>query len=88
MRDFKKPVADKGSKGKTVIVQKEYERKDKFPACSICQRTNHLEKDCWYKEKPHIECRFCKKLGHIERNCRIKQNQVQGRYQPKDQSTQ
>ena len=75
VRDFKKPVADKGSKGKGVMRQQEPGKKNRFPPCNICQRTNHLEKDCWYKGKPQIECRFCKKLGHIERNCRVKQNQ-------------
>lgn len=39
--------------------------------------TNHLENDCWYKDKKAIQCHFCKKLGHKERNCRLKQKQSQ-----------
>ena len=31
---------------------KELASKGKFPSCVIRKRTNHLEKDCWYKDKP------------------------------------
>lgn len=42
--------------------------------CSNCGRTNHVDKDCWYKEtyarnKNSIQCYYCKKFGHIEKNC-------------------
>ncbi|KAF7838906.1 Retrovirus-related Pol polyprotein from transposon TNT 1-94 [Senna tora] len=55
---------------------KNAEKKEKFAPCGICQRENHLEKDCWYKGKGPIQCRFCKKMGHIEKNCRKKQGQT------------
>ena len=42
----------------------------KYPPCSICEKTNHLEKDCWFRDKP--QCRNCKRFGHEEKNCRLK----------------
>ncbi|XP_055814518.1 uncharacterized protein LOC129884204 [Solanum dulcamara] len=65
---------DKVGKGKP---WKESSKKGKFPPCNHCKRTNHQEKDCWFKGKPSIQCRFCKKMVHIEKNCRFKQNQPQ-----------
>nr|CAN72453.1 hypothetical protein VITISV_008931 [Vitis vinifera] len=35
-------------------------RKGKFSPCSHCRRTNHAEKDCWYKVQPKV------KLGNGE----------------------
>ena len=46
------------------------EKKGKYPPCGICKKTNHLEKDCWFRDKP--KCRSCKKFGHEEKNCRLK----------------
>ncbi|KAF7812595.1 Retrovirus-related Pol polyprotein from transposon TNT 1-94 [Senna tora] len=66
----KKGYVDKRGKHKN---GKNTDKKEKFPPCSICQRDNHLEKDCWYKGKGPIQCRFCEKVGHIEKNCRKKQ---------------
>ena len=43
-----------------------------FTPCSHCKRTNHDEKDCWYKNKPAIKCNFCNFLGHSEKFCRAK----------------
>ncbi|GKV21544.1 hypothetical protein SLEP1_g31514 [Rubroshorea leprosula] len=45
-------------------------RKWRFPPCCHCRKTNHEEKDCWFKGKSQIQCRFCKKYGHFEKNCR------------------
>ncbi|KAF7833311.1 putative disease resistance protein [Senna tora] len=72
-KDKKKHGGDKTEKGKTAMSSKEPRKRGKFPICKVCQRDNHLEKDCWYKGKGPIQCRFCKKMGHIERNCRMKQ---------------
>lgn len=47
-------------------------KKGNFSPCSHCRRTNHADKDCWYKDKPSIRCNFCKKLGHGEKYCRTK----------------
>ena len=30
----------------------------RFPPCSHCMKTNHLEKYCWYR--PRVQCRICK----------------------------
>ena len=46
-------------------------------SCSHCSRTNHVEKDCWYKGKPHFNCYFCNKIGHSEKYCRVKKKQSQ-----------
>ena len=63
-------------RGKELTTQSRTKR-EKFPPCASCKRTNHLEKYCWFKGKPPIQCSFYKKLGHIEKNCRAKQNQAQ-----------
>ena len=47
--------------------------KGKFPPCGICNKTNHLEKDCYHKGKP--KCNHCKKFGHSEKDCWHKQKQ-------------
>jgi len=46
-------------------------------ASSHCKRTNHAEKDCWYKDKPSFKCTFCNNLGHSEKYCRAKKKQSQ-----------
>ena len=48
-----------------------------FSPCSHCSRTNHAEKDCWYKGKPPFNCNCCNKLGHCEKYCRAKKKQSQ-----------
>ncbi|CAN0856784.1 Retrovirus-related Pol polyprotein from transposon TNT 1-94 [Linum grandiflorum] len=55
--------------------QKSRSPTDKYPPCGTCRRTNHLEKDCWIKNK--TQCTFCKKIGHIEPVCRFKKAQSQ-----------
>ncbi|XP_015572621.2 uncharacterized protein LOC107260952 [Ricinus communis] len=49
-------------------------KQGKLPPCSICKKTNHAEKDCWYKdgEKPKYKCSSCNKIGHTEKFCRAK----------------
>ena len=74
MKDNRRMEGDKLEKGKP---RKESSKRGKFPPCSHCKRTNHQEKDCWFKGKPPIQCRFCRKMGHIEKNCRARQNQPQ-----------
>ena len=52
-------------------------RKGNFLLCSHYRRTNHAEKDCWYKDKPSFHCNLCNKLGHNEKYCRTKKKQWQ-----------
>jgi len=59
----KKPITEYARKGKCVMTDKDSGKKNKFPPYKICQRTNHLEKNWWFKGKPQIEWVFCKKLG-------------------------
>ena len=46
-----------------------------YSPCSHCRRTNHAEKDCWYKHKPSFKCSFCNNLVHSEKFCRAKNRQ-------------
>ncbi|KAL4367990.1 hypothetical protein GQ457_05G026520 [Hibiscus cannabinus] len=39
----------------------------KYPVCGICNKTNHLEKNCYHKGKS--TCNYCKKFGHLEKDC-------------------
>ncbi|GKU93722.1 hypothetical protein SLEP1_g7290 [Rubroshorea leprosula] len=72
--------ANKVEKGKhQAECSRNFDKRDKFPPCPNCRRTNHLEKDCWHKGKPRFYCKNCKKHGHTEKFC--KANQVQ--YRPK-----
>ena len=52
-------------------------RKENFLSCSHCSRTNHAEKDCWYKGKPHFNCNLYNKIGHSEKYWRAKKKQSQ-----------
>ncbi|KAK4410169.1 hypothetical protein Sango_0089900 [Sesamum angolense] len=47
-------------------------KKQNMRPCRICKRTNHLEKDCYFRGKP--QCRNCKRFGHVEKDCRLKGN--------------
>ncbi|KAK4385204.1 hypothetical protein Sango_2644400 [Sesamum angolense] len=47
-------------------------KKHNMRPCRICKRTNHLEKDCYFRGKP--QCRNCKRFGHMEKDCRLKGN--------------
>jgi hypothetical protein len=54
------------------------EKKEHFPACKYCQKTNHFEVWCWLK---NAQCRNYKQFDHIQRFCKnkaeiIKQAQV------------
>ncbi|XP_016558286.1 protein lin-28 homolog A-like [Capsicum annuum] len=77
VKDNRRMEGDKTAKRKPWT---ESSQKAKFLPCVHCKRTNHQEKDCWFKGKPSIQCRFCRKMGHIEKNCRAKQNQPQQRH--------
>ena len=46
-------------------------KKDKYPPCSHCKKSTHLEKYFWFR--PNIQCRLCKQMGHVERVCKNKQ---------------
>ncbi|KAL0298706.1 UNVERIFIED_CONTAM: Copia protein [Sesamum radiatum] len=50
----------------------EDKKKQNMRPCRICKRTNHLEKDCYFRGKP--QCRNCKRFGHVEKDCRLKGN--------------
>ncbi|KAL0318303.1 UNVERIFIED_CONTAM: hypothetical protein Sangu_1986500 [Sesamum angustifolium] len=58
-------------KEKILKVQWRQEKQNMRP-CRICKRTNHLEKDCYFRGKP--QCRNCKRFGHMEKDCRLKGN--------------
>ncbi|KAL0393107.1 UNVERIFIED_CONTAM: hypothetical protein Sradi_2533500 [Sesamum radiatum] len=47
-------------------------KKQNMRPCRICKRTNHLEKDCYFRGKP--QCQNCKRFGHVEKDCRLKGN--------------
>ncbi|KAK4404748.1 Retrovirus-related Pol polyprotein from transposon TNT 1-94 [Sesamum angolense] len=47
-------------------------KKQNMRPCRICKRTNHLEKDCYFRGKH--KCRNCKRFGHMEKDCRLKGN--------------
>ena len=42
--------------------------------CSICKRSSHVDKDCWFKGKS--QCYNCKKFGHLQKDCRLKNEQA------------
>jgi hypothetical protein len=51
--------------------------------CSICKKTNHTEKDCYFRNKDgdtRKQCTICKKTNHTEKDCyfkdRSKRNKV------------
>ena len=53
-------------------------KRENFPPCKYCRKTNHKEDDCWFKgKKSPLQCRYCNKLGHIERFCRVKKENNQ-----------
>ena len=51
--------------------------KQNLSPCSYCKRTNHAEKDCWFKGKTILNCDFCNNYGHSEQFRRIKRRQPQ-----------
>ncbi|XP_052182036.1 uncharacterized protein LOC127794820 [Diospyros lotus] len=71
----KKPF--KNNRGKAVGSSSAPPTKGNFAPCSHCKRTDHAEKDCFYKDKPPYHYKFCNKLGHTEKYCRAKKRQSQ-----------
>ncbi|KAK4408463.1 hypothetical protein Sango_0427300 [Sesamum angolense] len=57
---------------KSTMGDKKKQNKGIYIPCRICKRTNHLEKDCYFRGKP--QCRNCKRFGHVEKDCRLKGN--------------
>lgn len=43
------------------------ERREQFPTCKYCQKTNHLESFGWLK---NAQCQKCKQFGHIQKFCK------------------
>lgn len=41
--------------------------------CGICNRSNHVDKDCWFRGKP--KCYSCNKFGHVKKDCQVKSTQ-------------
>ena len=41
--------------------------------CGICNRSIHVDKDCWFKEKPQYH--NCNKFGHLKKDCKFNNNQ-------------
>ncbi|KAK4398324.1 hypothetical protein Sango_1307900 [Sesamum angolense] len=50
---------------KSTMGDKKKQNKGIYMPCRICKRTNHLEKDCYFRGKP--QCRNCKRFGHVEK---------------------
>ncbi|KAL6318455.1 hypothetical protein AAG906_041222 [Vitis piasezkii] len=49
---------------------KEGAQQKKYPTCSHCKKTTHLEKYCWWR--PDAICGNCKQLGHVTKVCKYK----------------
>ncbi|KAL0403671.1 UNVERIFIED_CONTAM: Retrovirus-related Pol polyprotein from transposon TNT 1-94 [Sesamum radiatum] len=64
----------KEENSKSTMGDKKKPSRGKYMPCRICKRTNHLEKDCYFRGKP--QCRNCKKFGHVEKDCRLKGNHL------------
>ena len=64
------------------------EKKEYFPACKYCQKTNHLEAWFWLK---NIKYRNCKHFGHVQKFCKnkietIKQAQLTDKTKNKEET--
>lgn len=40
--------------------------------CTICKKINHVEKDCFFRNKEVKQCTIGKKINHIEQDCYYK----------------
>ena len=49
---------------------KEGAQQKKYPTCSHCKKTTHLEKYCWWRLD--AMCDNCKQLGHVTKVCKYK----------------
>ncbi|KAF3619879.1 hypothetical protein FXO38_16072 [Capsicum annuum] len=53
-------------------------KRENFPPCKYCRKTNHKEDDyCFKGKKLPLQCRYYNTLGHIERFCRVKKENNQ-----------
>ena len=64
------------------------EKKEYYPACKYCKKTNHLEAWCWLK---NIQCRNCKQFGHVQKFCKnrienVKQAQLTYKDEDKEET--
>ena len=64
--------------GKNNFHKKNFQRQENEEStqrkCKICNRSSHVEKDCWFKGKP--QCYNCKKFGHVKKDCRVTNQQA------------
>ncbi|TXG59015.1 hypothetical protein EZV62_016844 [Acer yangbiense] len=58
-KNFDRKNGNQKGKGKMDGGSSKSARKNNFPPCSTCKRSNHLSKDCWYKGKQQIQCNYC-----------------------------
>ncbi|GKV33035.1 hypothetical protein SLEP1_g41587 [Rubroshorea leprosula] len=54
--------------------QHQQSRKGKFPPCCYCRKSNHEEKDCWFKGKSQIGADFVKNMAILRRIARLSNN--------------
>ncbi|RVW53763.1 Retrovirus-related Pol polyprotein from transposon TNT 1-94 [Vitis vinifera] len=55
-------------------------RKENFLPCSHCNRTNHAEKDCWYKGKPPFNCNFAINLATMRSIAEPRKNNISSKH--------
>ncbi|XP_015572744.2 uncharacterized protein LOC107260986 [Ricinus communis] len=60
-------------KGKNKKIGRWRSKKDKYPPCPYCKKSNHTENYCWFR--PGAQYKICKQFGHTERVCTIRNDQ-------------
>ncbi|XP_028088668.1 uncharacterized protein LOC114289200 [Camellia sinensis] len=65
-------VRNARGRGRSNFQRKENEESTQ-QKCGICNRSNHVDKDCWFRGKP--KCYNCNKFGHVKKDCLVKSTQ-------------